>query len=96
MPPIQSEFPAEFLEKVLTWSLLRTNSSQSNFAEIARIFGQDIELCLTTNWHERILSDLEKVRSKLAEGIEDYGTWRSTRGFPNFEVYVAAKEGSSK
>ena len=96
MPPTEPEFSAEFLEKVLTWSLLRTNSSQSNFAEIARIFGQDIELCLTTNWHERILSDLEKLRSKLVEVIEDYGTWRSTRGFPNFEVYVAAKEGSSK
>ncbi len=96
MPPNQSEFPAEFLEKVLTWSSLGTNSSRSNFAEIGRIFGQDIELCLTTNWHERILSDLEKLRSELTEGIEDYGKWRSTRGFPNFEVYVAAREGSSK
>lgn len=96
MPPNPSEFSAEFLDKVLIWSSRGTNSSQGDFAEIARIFGQDVELCLTTDWHERILGDLEKLRSELTEGIEDYGTWRSTRGFPNFEVYVAAREGSSK
>lgn len=99
MPKNLSEysFSAAFIDKVLTWSSSRTNNSlQCQFSEIAGIFGADIELCLTTGLRERLANDLEKLRSDLSEGIEDYGTWRSTRGFPNFEVYVAAKEGWSK
>ena len=96
MTQTPSAFPAVFIEKILTWSSRGTDSFQSNFADVARIFGKDVELCLTTDWRERILSDLEKLRNDLSEGIEDYGAWRSTRGFPNFEVYVAARERWSK
>lgn len=93
----QYPFPAAFIDKVLAWSSLESNNNfQRQFWGVASIFGKDIELCLTADWRARIDNDLEKLRSDLSEGIDDYGTWRSTRGFPNFEVYVAAKEGWSK
>jgi hypothetical protein len=84
------------LDSLYSWAILvEGHRFKSRFSILASVFGDRLVELRNLDLKDFVDTKIARLKEELSVGIEDYGTWRATRGNPSYDVYVAARQGSS-
>ena len=90
------EAPSWLLPCLQYWAkVIKQDGRKASFSSLAIAFGDHLKELGSLKIDKVIQAEITRVRGQLAVGLEDYGTWRSTRGYPSYDVYLDAKRGVS-
>lgn len=88
----ESNAGSRLLDCLYSWGV---HGFPLQFSILASVFGDQLVELRDQDLKDFVETNIARLKEELSVGIEDYGTWRATRGYPSYDVYLSARRGWS-